>query len=101
MAPDCGPPPPEVWLACVCQCLVVAETRFWFWGPRVCIAVTVLVVGLVSQLFAPQAVAQDPWRFWRRWQACVPSQGLKVGQGISQKHLVLLCPGDPRGQLVV
>ena len=96
-----GHPRLEVWLACVCQCLAVVETCFWFWGLRVCIAVTVLVVGLVSQLLAPQAVAQDPWRFWRRRQACVPSQGLKVGQGVSQKHLVLPCPGDPRGQLVV
>ena len=94
MAPDCGGAPRlEVWLACVCQCLEVAEPHFWFWGPRVCIAVTISVVGLVSQLFAPQAVAQDPWRFWRRWQAHVPSQGLKVGQGVSQKHLVPPCPG--------
>ena len=55
MAPDCGGAPRlEVWLACVCQCLEVAEPHFWFWGPRVCIAVTISVVGLVSQLFAPQ-----------------------------------------------
>ena len=80
----------------MCQCLAVAEPHFWFWGPRVCIAVTISVVGLVSQLFAPQAVAQDPWRFWRRWQAHVPSQGLQVGQGVSQKHLLLPCPGGPR-----
>lgn len=76
--------------------MAVAEPHFWFWGPRVCIAVTISVVGLVSQLFAPQAVAQDPWRFWRRWQAHVPSQGLQVGQGVSQKHLLLPCPGGPR-----
>ena len=106
MAPDCGDPGLEGWPAHVCQCLGMDEPRFWFWGSRfahcdrLCRGSALLAVGSTSSGPGPPACSEGGGRLLSPRR--VPfSQGLKAGQGVSQKHLVLPCPGGPRGQLVV